>query len=75
MKIERKRWIVMRNNRTEVLCGLARAYEFKPVDQIGNTAIKSYRSEKQALAAFWTHYFIRNVEVVPVLESVEVLEE
>ena len=27
MKIERKRWVIMRNNRTEIFCGLARHYE------------------------------------------------
>ena len=46
MKIQRKRWVIMRNNRTEIFCGLARNYQFKPVDDIGNTSIKTYRSEK-----------------------------
>lgn len=52
MKIERKRWVIMRNNRTEIFCGLARHYEFKPVDNIGNTAIKTYLSEDKALSGF-----------------------
>lgn len=52
MKIERKRWVIMRNNRTEIFCGLARNYEFKSVDSIGNTAIKTYLSQNKAISSF-----------------------
>ena len=52
MKIQRKRWVIMRNNRTEIFCGLARNFNFKLVDDIGNTAIKTYLSENKALASF-----------------------
>lgn len=41
MRIERERWVIMRNNRTEIFCGLASNYTFKPIDNIGNTAIKT----------------------------------
>lgn len=34
MKIQRKRWVIMRNNRTEIFCGLARNFNFKPIDTI-----------------------------------------
>lgn len=47
-QIKRRRFCVMRKNRTEVWCGLARNFEFKPIDKIGDTAIKTYRSEAQA---------------------------
>ena len=44
--------MIMRNNCTEIFCGLARSFNFKPVDNIGNTAIKTYLSKNKALASF-----------------------
>ena len=80
MKIERKRWVIMRKDRKEIMCGLSRNYEFKPVDKIAGAAIKTYRSKAQAVAAVtntngerWLQ--LQKLEVVPVLESIEVLEE
>ena len=49
MKIERKRWVIMRNNRTEIFCGLARNYQFKKISEIGDTAVKTYLSKNKAL--------------------------
>ena len=73
MKIERKRYIVMKNNRTEVWCGLSKNLYFKPISDIGETAIKTYRTEKQALASCssWNKDF----EVVPVIETIEIIGE
>lgn len=31
MRIERKRYVVMRKNRTEVWCGLAKHFSFRPI--------------------------------------------
>ena len=31
MKIERRRYVVMRKNRTEVWCGLANHFSFRPI--------------------------------------------
>lgn len=75
MKIQRKRWVIMRNNRTEIFCGLARNYQFKPIDHIGNTSIKTYRSEKTALSSFnssWRKpdFEVEAVEIVETYESV-----
>lgn len=50
MKIERERWIIVKNNK--IFCGLARCYVFKPIDNIGNTAIKTYLSKKKAESSF-----------------------
>lgn len=58
------------------MCGLARQFHFKPIEEIGNTAIKTYRSEKQALSAFdmsWGHVNFE-VEAVRVVESMELSE-
>ena len=72
MKIERQRFVVMRNNRTEIWCGLAQHYHFVKVDELGDTAIKTYRTRKQAESgcSSWD----RNFEVVPVIESIEIEE-
>ena len=69
MKIERKRYVVMRKNRTEIWCGLAKNFCFVPVSELKDTAIKTYRTENQALSgcSSWDKDF----EVVPVLEIIE----
>lgn len=76
MKIERERWVIMRNNRTEIFCGLARNFNFKPVDNLGNTAIKTYLSRDKALASFERSWFGPSfeVEAVRIKESYELLE-
>lgn len=75
MRIERERWVIMRNNRTEIFCGLARNYKFKPINDIGNTAIKTYRSKNTALSSFessWhRHFEVEAVRIKEVYESVE----
>lgn len=38
MTIARKRWVIIKDNK--IFCGLARNYKFKPIDDIGDTAIK-----------------------------------
>lgn len=70
MRIERKRWVIMRNNRTEIFCGLARNYQFKKVNEIGNTAIKTYLSENKALSSFESSWWKPDFEV----EAVEITE-
>ena len=73
MRIERRRWVIMRNNRTEIFCGLARNYQFKKVDDIGNTAIKNYLSKNKALSAFDNSWIKPDfdVEAVEIIESYE----
>ena len=70
MNITRKRFIVMRNNRSEVWCGLSKNFYFKPISEIKDTPIKTYRSQAQAKAgcSSWD----RNFEVVPVIETIEI---
>ena len=76
MRIERERWVIMRNNRTEIFCGLARSYKFKPINDIGNTAIKTYRSKNTALSSFESSWYrpdfeVEAVRIKEVYESVE----
>ena len=76
MRIERKRYVIMRNNRTEIWCGLAKNFYFKKVDEIGDTSVKTYLSEAKARnickCASWINgSWDRNFEVVPVLEIID----
>ena len=50
MEIKRERWVIVKGN--EIFCGLARNYQFKPTDDIGNTAIKTYFSKNKAESSF-----------------------
>jgi len=54
--IKRTRYIVMRNDGA-IFCGLARNYQFKPVEKIGDTAIKTYLSENKAKASFLSSWW------------------
>lgn len=60
----------MRNNRTEIFCGLARNYQFKNVNEIGDTAVKTYLSKNKALASFENSWRKPDFEV----EAVEITE-
>ena len=51
MYIERIRYIVRRKRDYAIMCGLARDFKFKKEHEIGDTAIKTYLSEKKAYAA------------------------
>lgn len=68
MRIERKRYVVMRRNRTEVWCGLSKHFSFRPITEVKDISVKTYRSEAQARSgcSSWD----RNFEVVPVIEII-----
>lgn len=72
INIVRKRYVIVRNG-TEIFCGLSKEFQFKPINNIGNTAIKTYVSEKMAWASFeksWRRDNDKNqYEVVEVNES------
>jgi len=70
MVIERTRYVVMRNNRTEIWCGLAQHYHFVKVDEIKDAPIKTYRTRKQAenSCSSWD----TNFEVVECAERYEI---
>lgn len=80
MKIERERWVIIKGD--EIFCGLARNYQFKPIDNIGNTAIKTYLSKNKAESSFTTSWrdgkeLLESGEakVVKVIESLISIEE
>ena len=68
MNITRKRFVIMRNNRSEVWCGLSKHFYFKPISEIKDTSVKTYCSQAQAEAgcSSWD----RNFEVVPAMETI-----
>lgn len=73
MKINRKRYIVTRNNRTEIFCGLATHYTFKPINDIGDAPLKTYATKNKAKASFgcswgWEDF---NYEILEVMETLE----
>ena len=76
VNIQRNRWVIIKNN-TEIFCGLARHYTFKTIDDMGDTAIKTYSSRDKAIAAFersWDDYDDNVYKAVEVVESLISLE-
>lgn len=73
IKIERKRYVIVRDGK-DIFCGLARNYDFNPICEIGNVAIKTYMSEKKAISSFnnswYEDYDGIRYKVVEVTESV-----
>ena len=51
INIQRIRYVIV-NDQDEIFCGLAQSYQFKPITDIGNTAIKTYLSENKAIKSF-----------------------
>lgn len=72
MEITRKRYVVMRKNRTEIWCGWGRTFHFKHIDQIGETEIKTYRTRKKAESSCSS--LNRYFEVVEVTETIKIVE-
>ena len=73
LRIERTRYVVMRRNRTEIWCGLSRElFHFVKVDELKDTAIKTYRTAKQAESgcSSWD----RDFEIVECKEIIEIGE-
>ena len=60
-----------RNNRREIWCGLSKDFRFEKVDNIKDTAIKTYRTENQAISgcSAWD----RDFEVVKVEEIIKTI--
>lgn len=79
MTITRKRWVIIKDDK--IFCGLAQNYRFKPIDNIGDTAIKTYTSKKKAESSFESSWSdgeellktgqAKAIEVVESLISVE----
>lgn len=77
ISIKRKRFVIVKDNKY-IFCGLARHYQFKSMDDIGDTAVKTYLSEKKARASFISSWWKAealiesgSVRFVEVTESIE----
>lgn len=77
ININRKRFVVVRDD-GQIFCGLSKNYQFKPIDEIGDTAIKTYMTAGKAKASFLSSWYDSKKEdfetgryrVVEVTESV-----
>ena len=75
--IKRKRYIIVSDD-NKIFCGLARNYQMKPIDDIGNTSIKTYLSEQKAKSSFLSSWMFSKEEdfengkyrVIEVTESI-----
>lgn len=65
INIQRTRYVITLNN--QIYCGLAGAYEFRDIDNIGNASVKTYLSEKKAEAV--AKELSTDAKVVEILES------
>lgn len=75
LHIQRYRWVVVLD-RKWIFCGLSQSYLFKPIDDVGNTAIKTYSSKKTACRDFLRNWHTAQdlidagrAEFVEVIES------
>lgn len=79
MDIERTRYVVTRNNRTEIFCGASRNHSFEDINDIQNKkiSIQTYATEKIAKSNFerswWNIDF--DYEILKVNLKIELLEE
>lgn len=76
MQLERERWIVMRNNRTEILCGASHNRKFRPVDKFlkGNWNIATFQTEKQAKHNTEVNYWKHIGELETECEAIKIKE-
>lgn len=70
--VSRERWVIIRDG-TDIFCGLSRAYKFKPIGDIGDTAIKTYLSRNKAISSFQSSWgrFDDRYECVKITERFE----
>ncbi len=66
MKIERKRYCVMRKNRTEIYCRLGMKYCFRDIENIGDTSVVIMRFTEEAAKRDCGE----DSEIVPVIEII-----
>ena len=55
--IKRIRYVIVRTKDEAVFCGLARHYQFKTLEELGDTEIKTYMSEAKAKASFLSSWW------------------
>lgn len=79
MDIERTRYVITRNNRTEIFCGASKNHSFENIKDIQNKkiSIQTYATPKIAESRFkrswWNIDF--DYEILKVKERIEILED
>lgn len=78
--IKRIRYVIVRTEDEAVFCGLARNYQFKTLDKLGDAEIKTYMSEAKAKASFLNSWWNSNQEdfengTYKVVKVFQILEE
>lgn len=79
MDIERIRYVITRNNRTEIFCGASRNHSFENISDIQNKkiSIQTYATLKIAESSFerswWNIDF--DYEILKIKERIELLED
>lgn len=79
MEIERTRYIITRNNRTEIFCGSSKNHSFENIEDLQSKkiSIQTYATEKLAKSRFeqswWNIDF--EYEILKVSEKIELLKE
>lgn len=82
MKIQRERFVIVTFDEKQIFCGLARHYQFKDINNIGDTPFKTYLSEKKAISSFLSSWYSAKEEdfspngkykVMKVLEKLETI--
>ena len=78
MEIERTRYIITRNNRTEIFCGASKNHSFEKIEELKDKkiSIQTYATEKLAQSSFerswWNIDF--EYEILKVSEKIELLK-
>lgn len=78
INIQRKRYVIIRTKDNAIFCGLAQHYKFLKLDELKDTAIKTYVSETKAKSSFLLSWWSAEKEdfdngtykIVPVNESI-----
>lgn len=75
MRIERYRYIIVRNNRTEIFCGSSKNHSFEKINDLNEKkiSIQTYATEKLAKSRFEASWRIIDFdyEIIKVLEVIK----
>lgn len=73
MIIQRNRFTIMRNSRTEIWGGLHKAFKFYPIEKTKSCQIKTYATKDKAELA--KQFIKSDCEIVPIIETIEIESE
>ena len=78
IEIKRKRYIIIRKKDGYIFSGLAKAFDFKDPNNLGDRAVKTYKSKIVAQRSFensWHRLDWNDFEIKPVIEIIKEIEE